>query len=216
MQANAFKAVNLDNKSVQRILWAAQEMWTRDGYHGVSLKDIAAAAGVAKSLVHYHFESKEHLLIALQADWCKRTARAIRERVSARPPSVEAASAALDQVWDAMVATRAQFPFAIELWRQSVSNPSVRTRLRTFDEELCQLYAEGLTSALGPLVSQLAVPVDRAAALIQTILDGISLRLFIEDDLIAVYRVFEDAKFMLLAALLPPSRSPDRRSGGRS
>lgn len=203
MLETASKRVNLSNKSVRLILRAAQDLWTRDGYHGASLKEIAATAGVAKSLVHYHFESKEHLLIELQADWCHRVARAIRARVEATPPSAAAAFAALDQVFEAMVMTRAQFPFALELWRQSVVNPSVRERLRAFDRELCALYVEGLVTALGPLAARLPVPPVRAAALIQAVLDGIGLRLFLEDDVVAVRRTFDDAKALLITALLP-------------
>jgi AcrR family transcriptional regulator len=204
MHATPYKRVKHENKSVRHILRAAQELWARDGYHGVSLKEIAAAAGVAKSLVHYHFESKEHLLIELQADWCHRTARAIRARVATTPPSPAAVAAALDQVWDAIVVTRAQFPFALELWRQSVNNPSVRERLRAFDRELCTLYGEGLLATLGPHAARLALPIPRAAALIQAVLDGVALRLFLEDDVAAVRATFDDARTLLVSALLPP------------
>lgn len=208
MQASPFKSVNLENKSVRKILRAAQDLWTREGYHGASLQEIASAAGVAKSLVHYHFESKEHLLIELQADWCHRVARGIRARLAATPPPRAAAFAALDQIWEAMVLTRAQFPFAIELWRQSVSSPSVRERLRAFDRELRALYIEGLRSTLGPLADQLSLSPERAGVLIQAVLDGIGLRLFLEDDVAAVRRTFDDAKDLLVTALLP--------AGGRS
>jgi len=207
MLETPFKSVNLENKSVRKILRSAQDLWTRDGYHGASLQEIASAAGVAKSLVHYHFESKEHLLIELQADWCHRVARAIRARLAATPPSSAAAFAALDQIWEAMVLTRAQFPFAIELWRQSVTSPSVRERLRAFDRELLALYVEGLHSTLGPLAGRLALPPERAAALIQAVLDGIGLRLFLEDDVGAVRQTFDDAKSLIVTALLPGGRS---------
>jgi len=214
MLESPFKSVNLENKSVRLILRAAQDLWTRDGYHGVSLKEIAAAAGVAKSLVHYHFESKAHLLIELQSDWCHRVARAIRARVATTPPSAAAAVAALDQIWDALVLTRAQFPFALELWRQSVVNPAVRTRLAAFDRELCALYVAGLSATLGPLAAQLALPLPRAAALIQALLDGLALRLFLEDDVAAVRRTFDDAKQILIAALLPAPSSIAATHGG--
>jgi AcrR family transcriptional regulator len=207
MLETPFKSVNLENKSVRKILRAAQDLWTRDGYHGASLQEIASAAGVAKSLVHYHFESKEHLLIELSADWCHRVSRAIRARVAATPPSPAAAFAALDQIWDAMVLTRAQFPFAIELWRQSVTSPSVRDRLRAFDRELLSLYIEGIHATLGPLADQLAIPPARAAAVIQAMLDGLGLRLFLEDDVAAVRRTFDDAKHLLVTALLPRGRT---------
>lgn len=202
MQASAYKPVNLQNKSVRHILRAALELWTRDGYHGASLKDIAAAAGVAKSLVHYHFASKEHLLIELQAEWCHRVAAAIRARLADSPPSLASAFAALDQVWDALVATRAQFPFALEVWRQSLHEPSIRDRLRAFERELRDIYVDGLRQTLGPQADRLSVPPARAAALIQVLLDGLGLRLFLEDDVAAVRATFDDAKRFLAASLL--------------
>ena len=202
MQDNAYKPVNLQNKSVRQILRAALELWSRDGYHGASLKDIATAAGVAKSLVHYHFESKEHLLIELQADWCHRVAAAIRGRLASVPPSLDAALAALDQVWDAMVATRAQFPFALEVWRQSLHEPSIRARLQAFERELRDIYVDSLRQTLGPLADRLALPVERVAALLQVVLDGLGLRLFLDDDADAVRRTYDDAKGLLAATLL--------------
>jgi AcrR family transcriptional regulator len=210
MLASDFKSVNLENKSVRKILRAAQDLWTRDGYHGASLQEIAAAAGVAKSLVHYHFESKEHLLIELSADWSHRVSRGIRKRLVETPPSPAAAFAALDQIWDALVLTRAQFPFAIELWRQSVTSASVRERLRAFDRELLSLYIEGLHTTLGPLADRLAIPPERAAALIQALFDGLGLRLFLEDDVAAVRRTFDDAKHLLVKALLPAGEKGSR------
>ncbi len=40
---------------------AALREFARAGFAGVSIADIAAAAGVAKPLIHYHFESKDAL-----------------------------------------------------------------------------------------------------------------------------------------------------------
>lgn len=37
----------------------------RQGYEGASIADIAAAAGVAPGIVHYHFESKLDILLSL-------------------------------------------------------------------------------------------------------------------------------------------------------
>lgn len=203
MNAATFKPANLENKSVQRILGAALSLWARDGYHGASLKDIAAEAGVAKSLLHYHFESKEHLLIELQADWCRKVARAVRGRLAAGTPSMATAFAALDQVWHAMVATRAQFPFAIEVWRESCRNPAIRARLVEFDREILSLVEVGLVQSLGPLTERLRLPVDRMAAVIHAMLDGFSLRLFLDDEVAGVRRVFDDFKALFAAALVP-------------
>ncbi len=48
----------------KRIVEAAYEVLAREGYDATSIKDIAAAAGVAAGLVHYYFRSKEDLVLA--------------------------------------------------------------------------------------------------------------------------------------------------------
>ncbi|MEZ5656407.1 MAG: TetR family transcriptional regulator [Sphingobium sp.] len=48
-------------ETAARILDAAESLFSVRGYHGVSLRDIAAEAGVQVALTHYHFGSKEDL-----------------------------------------------------------------------------------------------------------------------------------------------------------
>lgn len=45
------------------ILDAATELFCQKGYDGTSMNDIAAKAGVTKSLLQYHFESKDNLWV---------------------------------------------------------------------------------------------------------------------------------------------------------
>src|SRR5579885_2280669 len=47
------------------ILHAATALFAREGYEPVSVADIAAAAGVSKANVFYHFASKEALYLAV-------------------------------------------------------------------------------------------------------------------------------------------------------
>lgn len=49
----------------ERILAAAADLVARKGYHGVSMADIGAAAGVTGSAIYRHFESKSAVLVAL-------------------------------------------------------------------------------------------------------------------------------------------------------
>jgi AcrR family transcriptional regulator len=50
-----------------RILAAAAECIVRDGLARVRMAGIAKAAGVSSGLVHYHFDTKEHLFAAVLA-----------------------------------------------------------------------------------------------------------------------------------------------------
>ncbi len=194
MPRTAPRPVNLDNRTVRRILAAALAVWSRHGYHGASLQDVADEAGVAKSLLHYHFASKEHLLIELQAAHFRQVAGAVRERLAARPPSVESALDALDQVWDSIVATRRQFPFVLEVWRASTQSREVRARLHAFDREMTALLLDGLRRSLGPLAASLPLPPDRLVELLQVAFAGFSLRLFETDRPSRVRRAFDDFK----------------------
>ena len=55
----------------RRILDAATELFTRDGFEATSVDDIAALAGVSKQTVYSHFGSKEGLFGVSIATKCK-------------------------------------------------------------------------------------------------------------------------------------------------
>ena len=48
-------------ETTTRILDAAERLFARDGLHGVTLRAVAAEAGVDTALVHYYFEDKARL-----------------------------------------------------------------------------------------------------------------------------------------------------------
>ena len=52
-------------KSREKILQAAFDVLSQQGYENTSIKDIAEHAGVAQGLVHYYFKSKQQLVLAV-------------------------------------------------------------------------------------------------------------------------------------------------------
>jgi AcrR family transcriptional regulator len=50
-----------------RILAAAVELFSRQGYAGTSIRDIAEVLGMTKASLYYHFSSKEEILDAVTA-----------------------------------------------------------------------------------------------------------------------------------------------------
>ncbi|MFC3053121.1 TetR/AcrR family transcriptional regulator [Kordiimonas pumila] len=52
-------------ESCERILDAAEELFSRRGYHGVTVREIATNSGVDTSLLHYYFGSKTSLFNAV-------------------------------------------------------------------------------------------------------------------------------------------------------
>jgi AcrR family transcriptional regulator len=55
-----------------KILRAAFSILSRQGYENTSIKDIAEEAGVAQGLVHYHYKSKQHLVLAVLDFVCQK------------------------------------------------------------------------------------------------------------------------------------------------
>ena len=51
-----------------QLLTAALAVFSRDGYHGTSMNDVAVAAGVTKPVLYQHFPSKQSLYVELLSD----------------------------------------------------------------------------------------------------------------------------------------------------
>jgi len=67
-------------ESITRILDAAEQLFAEFGYHGVTLKDVAARVGVSSTLIHYHFKGKESIY---EAVWARRAPLSARNRLEA-------------------------------------------------------------------------------------------------------------------------------------
>ncbi|MEP7244670.1 MAG: TetR/AcrR family transcriptional regulator [Gammaproteobacteria bacterium] len=70
----------LREASIARILDAAEQLFAEFGYHGVTLKDVAARVGVSSTLIHYHFKGKESIY---EAVWARRAPLSARNRLEA-------------------------------------------------------------------------------------------------------------------------------------
>ena len=75
----------------QHRLDAAEIVFTRNGFHGSSLDEVAATAGFTKGAVYSNFKSKDDLFLALLDDREERQAAAVREELAQGPkPRTEA------------------------------------------------------------------------------------------------------------------------------
>ena len=52
-------------KSLEQILDAAEYLFSRNGFHGVTLRDVAQRVGIHTTLLHYYFEDKHDLFRAV-------------------------------------------------------------------------------------------------------------------------------------------------------
>ena len=54
-----------DSDTLKRILHEATPLFVAGGYEGVSMREIAAAVGITKAALYYHFRDKEELFMAI-------------------------------------------------------------------------------------------------------------------------------------------------------
>lgn len=76
-----------------RLLAAAVELFARHGFHGTSIRDIAARAGVNVAAGHYHYGSKDGLYVAvLRAQFAEVRAQLDRRGANRPAPVLRKAS----------------------------------------------------------------------------------------------------------------------------
>jgi AcrR family transcriptional regulator len=164
-------------RSIRRILDAAAKLFGAEGYQRASMTAVARAAGVSKGLLHYHFRSKEHLLLEAQ----RATFRAIHARFQDRfkrgERGTRTALEGLDALWAAIWDMRRWAPFMVETISLAAQQSPVRQHVDRFHAETQPLLEQGIRDAFADQLDQLVVPPERLALLIRTALHGLVVEL---------------------------------------
>jgi AcrR family transcriptional regulator len=159
----------------QLLLQAAAEVFGRQGYHGATLDEVAAAAGFTKGAVYSNFKSKEDLLLALLEALHRQEMDEVRALLDASAvPAAERLSDFLvlfpppgDRMGD--------HSLYLELCLHARTNPEMRRRLAEFDRTIVAsltalLESERPRQGLEPLASA-----ERTSRIVLALMRGIVL-----------------------------------------
>ncbi|HHY32830.1 MAG TPA: TetR/AcrR family transcriptional regulator [Firmicutes bacterium] len=72
-----------DARKRELILDAAQQVFSKKGFHQATVEEIADAAGVGKGTVYLYFPSKKEILVAMIEERLREFTRELKERVEA-------------------------------------------------------------------------------------------------------------------------------------
>ena len=161
----------------QRIVEAAYQVLARQGYDATSVKDIAAAAGVAPGLVHYYFKTKEDLVLAVIEWACAKNAEPAG--VSPEERARDAFAGARSMVTGPREVQRLLF----DMFGVGMHNPAVAEALRRF---LCdeRAYIERLSrEVLAQREDRSPDDVPAIAAAVWAGIWGICLQSLLDPDL---------------------------------
>ncbi len=206
------KRVHRSERSIRRILDAAASVFGTEGYMGASMNAVARAAGVSKGLLHYHFRSKEHLLIEAQRVAFRRIHSQFE---SAYTPATgkDAALRTVDALWHSIRDLHRWAPFLVETLSLASTSPPVADHLAEFYEESMDLLAKGIDRTFQEAGDGLTIPSDRLARLMRVSMHGLLVELALartDEELARADQTYQDLRG-LLSNLLEQART-DRAS----
>ena len=133
---------------------------------------VARAAGVSKGLLHYHFRSKEHLLLEAQRATYRQIHERFDERFDRGERGLEPALDALDVLWESILEMRPWAPFMVETLTLAHVNDTLRDELDAFYQESTSLLERGIERVFENDVERLAVAPAELARVVRTLMHG--------------------------------------------
>jgi AcrR family transcriptional regulator len=118
------------NSRRQNVLDAAARLFAERGYHGTSVRDIAAVAGITPGAIYSHFASKTELLVAVYEDGVGRIAAALDAALE-RQPGPARLRAACEAHLQTLLEGGDYAQVVLRVWPRDVPEAAARlTRLR--------------------------------------------------------------------------------------
>ncbi len=199
----------------RRLLDSAECAFARNGFHGVSVDEIAREAGATSGALYSNFASKEDLFLALFEERIATDMGDYAQIVADGATIEEQARGAADH-WMAILRERPDyFPLLIEFWTHALRQPQLR-------ERLAGRFA-ALRSASGRLVLEGAQrqgypPNADAGAfvglLINALANGLALEKLLDPDAVAD-ELFGDMLVLIFQAFEALARAnPDMANPG--
>lgn len=161
--------------SKRQVLDAAIKAFARHGFADTSVSDIAAAAGMSKGVVHYHFDSKGDLIANVLEECCARMSVRARDAWALPGSPTDKIRRALREMWAARTDGSPETRVLTELMAQGVHDAKTRKslsiRFHATREELVREFVGAFTSiGLRPKVPAHVIP-----RLVTATLDGLGL-----------------------------------------
>lgn len=138
-ERKAGKKADKANEDVRvAIVEAARQHFATVGFQGANLKDIAGDAGVANSLINYHFDDKEGLLKACMEPFARGRMEAIL-RILKEPKSADELKVRIQMFTEEMITSYMSDPYSFEIVDREVraGNPVI---LKIFEATLLQAF----------------------------------------------------------------------------
>lgn len=161
----------------RRILDAAVQQFSAEGYLAATVDDICSRAGVSKGAFYYHFDSKRALFLALLEDWLGGLEKSME---SMRKPTVPETLMQMAELMPMVMATaQGRLNMWLEFWLQASRDKKIwkatiapyRHYRDLFSEMIKQGTTEGTLKAADPDAAAQAILSMAVGLFLQSTLD---------------------------------------------
>lgn len=189
------------NPRVVQILDAASRCFSKDGFSNTTVQQIAREAGLTKSMIHYYFESKQVLILELQAFVHERYFRRVQGKLeSLAAGSEEKLKQALWEVYD-IVKDKQFLKLQLELFAEAGRDPNMRNRMMLALQASREFIDEGAKNVVRePGQAPMRLP-DSLSFMIASLLLGLRVQEFISGDSKTAKEAYELFVAMLTGAM---------------
>jgi len=166
----------------EQLVAAAMLVASRDGIEAATVRAIAAQAGVSLGVVHYCFEDKNELLLAMAHDITRQNLDQGLMQVQPGSEPTEIVELAIDSLWAGISATPGAQLLSYELTTHSMRHPELRqvsVEQYTVSHAAARQFLEAVAA-----VSQIewTLPIEQLARLVVMATDGITLAWLADGD----------------------------------
>jgi len=172
------------SNSISLIMNAVIGCIASHGYEGASMQDIAMSANVSKSLLHYHFKSKEDLVISALTMLTTDIVKEIREAVLDQVPSLQSLMQSADLLYERLISKKERVEFFVEMYATAIHNARLREKMEDYHRLQAKLIREILEGTIGGLfIEDNVLDLTKLTEMVQTAIEGLSIdSVFLRDE----------------------------------
>lgn len=192
--------------SIATIITAAMRVLARQGYARTSLMDIAQEAGMSKGAVHYHFPTKEALIVKVLEHACnvvaERASGAWNQSSGSDP--LTTMRSAVRELWRMRLARTEESSVIADLLAQSIHDESLRPKLADYYNFATTQLSDYLDANLPTLGLKTNAPTPLIARTLNGLLDGLVMQALVDPEAVTEEHVFR-AVDSLAASFFAPA-----------
>lgn len=174
------KKITSSEESIERIILASIDCVAKYGYDGASTQRISQLANVSKSLIHYHFKTKEDLLLKALNYFANEIAEEIKNKIQHNHPSIELAITAAKELYKSLISNKTRASFFVEMYSNAIHNQKFRKKLKSYHAFEEDLIFEVIYKSLYPIENTMMISLRELAKIFQTIMLGLAIQSVIE------------------------------------